>query len=263
MADNTFFTEITAAGVATLTLNRFELHNAFDDRLIAALTLELQELQADPTVRVVVLAAAGKSFSAGADLNWMRRMAGYSWEENLADAQVLAELMRTLNYLSKPTIARVQGAAYGGGVGLVSCCDIAIAADTAVFSLSEVKLGLIPAVISPYVVSAIGARQARRYFLTGERFSAREAQRIGLIHEVTPAEVLDEAVQAVLADLAGSGPVAMSAAKDLIDRVGRGAIDAAMIEDTAQRIATIRTGAEGREGLTAFLEKRQPGWLEK
>lgn len=190
-------------------------------------------------------------------------MAGYSWEENLADAQVLAELMRTLNYLSKPTIARVQGAAYGGGVGLVSCCDIAIAADTAVFSLSEVKLGLIPAVISPYVVSAIGARQARRYFLTGERFSAREAQRIGLIHEVTPAEVLDEAVQAVLADLAGSGPVAMSAAKDLIDRVGRGAIDAAMIEDTAQRIATIRTGAEGREGLTAFLEKRQPGWLEK
>lgn len=260
MNNSTFFTEVTG-GVATLTLNRFERHNAFDDWLIAELTLELQELQADAGVRAVVLAAAGKSFSAGADLNWMQRMAGYSWEENLTDAQALAELMRTLNYLGKPTIARVQGPAYGGGVGLVACCDIAIAADTATFSLSEVKLGLIPAVISPYVVAAIGARQARRYFLTGEPFSAREARRIGLIHEVTSLDGLDEAVQRTLAELAGGGPAAIAAAKDLIDRVSRGPIDAAMIDDTAQRIATIRTGAEGREGVTAFLEKRKPRWL--
>ncbi len=262
MADDFLYTELNAGGVATLTLNRPELHNAFDDRLIADLIQELCDLRADSQVRAVVLAAAGKSFSAGADLNWMRRMTEYSWEQNLADARALAELMRTLNQLPKPTIAKVQGPAYGGGVGLVACCDIAIAAETASFSLSEVKLGLIPAVISPYVVNTIGERQARRYFLTGERFSARKAYRIGLVHEVVAPEALDEAVAELLDALASSGPAAMVAAKELIYEVSRGPIDADLIDDTARRIANIRTSAEGREGLTAFLNKRKPAWCK-
>jgi methylglutaconyl-CoA hydratase len=211
-------------------------------------------------VRLVVLAASGQSFSAGADLNWMRRMADYSYQQNLADALALAELMRTLNNLAKPTIAKVQGPAYGGGVGLVACCDIAVASETASFSLSEVRLGLIPAVISPYVVNAIGERQARRYFLSAERFGAREAQRIGLVHEVVAAEELDGAVARLLDTLAGNSPAAMAAAKDLARAVSRGPIDATMIEDTARRIAEIRASPEGREGLNAFLDKRKPSW---
>jgi methylglutaconyl-CoA hydratase len=262
MADDSFYTELNAGGVATLTLNRPELHNAFDDRLIADLIQELRDLRADSRVQAVVLAAAGKSFSAGADLNWMRRLAEYSWEQNLADARALAELMCTLNQLPKPTIAKVQGPAYGGGVGLVACCDMAIAAETASFSLSEVKLGLIPAVISPYVVNAIGERQARRYFLTGERFSAREAYRIGLVHEVVAPEALDEAVAELLDALASSGPAAIVATKELIYEVSRGPLDAGLIDDTARRIANIRTSAEGREGLTAFLNKRKPAWCK-
>ena len=262
MADDSLSTELNAGGVATLTLNRPELHNAFDDRLIADLIQELRDLKADSQVRAVVLAAAGKSFSAGADLNWMRRLAEYSWEQNLSDARALAELMRALNQLPKPTIAKVQGPAYGGGVGLVACCDMAIAAETASFSLSEVKLGLIPAVISPYVINAIGERQARRYFLTGERFSAREAYRIGLIHEVVAPEALDETVAELLDALASSGPAAMVAAKELIYEVSRGPIDADLIDDTARRIANLRTSAEGREGLTAFLNKRKPAWYK-
>jgi methylglutaconyl-CoA hydratase len=262
MTDDAFHTELNARGVATLTLNRPELHNAFDDRLIAELTRELHALRTDSQVRVMVLAATGKSFSAGADLNWMQRMAEYSWEQNLADAQALAELLRTLNTLPKPTLVKVQGPAYGGGVGLVACCDIAIAVATASFSLSEVKLGLIPAVISPYVVSAIGERQARRYFLTGERFSAVEAQRIGLVHEVVAPEGLDNAVAERLEALASSGPAAMVAAKELIHAVSRGPVDTALIEDTARRIANIRTSAEGREGLAAFLNKRRPAWYK-
>jgi len=262
MNDKAILTQINAAGVATVTLNRPELHNAFDDQLIADLTAELKRLEANEQVRVVVLAASGRSFSAGADLNWMRRMASYSEEQNLADARVLAELMRTLNELRRPTIARVQGPAYGGGVGLVACCDMAVAADTASFSLSEVKLGLIPAVISPYVVNAIGEQQARRYFLTAERFSASEALRIGLVHEVTPLDGLDAAVAKLLSALAGNGPAAMVAAKDLAQSVSRGPLDAALIEDTARRIATIRASAEGREGLAAFLGKRSPNWAK-
>src|SRR5690606_19141727 len=195
MTDDTILIQ-RAGGVATVTLNRPDRHNAFDDALIAALTQVLRELDADDSVTVVVLAGAGKSFSAGADLNWMRRMADYGREENLADAEALAALMETLNGLDKPTIARVQGAAFGGGVGLVACCDIAIAADTASFCLSEVRLGLIPAVISPYVVTAIGERAARRYFVTAERFDAREAHRLGLVHEVVPAAGLDARVDA-------------------------------------------------------------------
>lgn len=249
-------------GVATVTLNRPERHNAFDDVFIGELTAVLRALEGDEAVRVVILAGRGKSFSAGADLNWMRRMAGYTRAQNEADALALAKLMETLDGLAKPTLARVHGAAFGGGVGLVACCDIAIAADTATFCLSEVKLGLIPAAISPYVVKAMGEQQARRYFVTAERFDAREAMRIGLVHEQVPAEGLDARIAALLKQMRGNGPEAMAASKDLARRVGRGPVDQAMIEDTAQRIAAVRVGAEGQEGLSAFLEKRKPAWLE-
>jgi methylglutaconyl-CoA hydratase len=258
----TILSELSPSGIATLTLNRPELHNAFDDALIAQLTQALNQLETDSQVRVVVLAANGKSFSAGADLNWMRQMAEYSYQQNLTDALALAELMRTLNTLAKPTVAKVQGPAYGGGVGLVACCDIAIASEAASFSLSEVKLGLIPAVISPYVVNAIGERQARRYFLTAEPFSAHEAQRIGLVHEVVPPQELDAVLAKLLATLAGNGPAAMVAAKDLARAVSRGVLDMLMIEDTARRIAEIRASTEGREGLAAFLDKRKPAWCK-
>jgi methylglutaconyl-CoA hydratase len=217
-------------------------------------------LGADPAARVIVLAASGRSFSAGADLNWMKRMAAYSGDENVADARGLAGLMRTIERLPKPVIARVQGAAFGGGVGLVACCDIAVAAREAVFCLSEVRLGLIPAVISPYVVRAIGARAARRYFLTAERFGAEEACRLGLVHQVTDAAALDAAVSALCAQLLKGGPVALGSAKDLIFAVSDRPVDNAVVEDTARRIAAQRAGAEGREGVAAFLEKRPPSW---
>ncbi len=263
MTEPTILTELSPTGVATLTLNRPERHNAFDDQLIADLTAELKRLESNPAVRTVVLAASGKSFSAGADLNWMRRLADYSRGQNLADALALAELMRTLNNLAKPTLAKVQGPAYGGGVGLVACCDIAVASESASFRLSEVALGLIPAVISPYVVRAMGERQARRYFLTAERFGAREAERMGLVHQVVPPAALDETVAQFLKIMAGNGPAAMSAAKSLIRAVSQGVIDGAMIHDTARRIAEIRASEEGREGLNAFLHKRQPAWIKE
>jgi methylglutaconyl-CoA hydratase len=253
---------IDARGVATLTLNRPEVHNAFDDTLIAELTGELDRLGGDDTVRAVVLAGKGKSFSAGADLNWMRRMAGYSHADNLRDAQALAALMRTLNELPKPTLARVQGAAFGGGVGLIACCDIAIAAEEAKFSLSEVRLGLIPAVISPYVVAAIGERAARRYFLTGERFEAREALRLGLVHEVCTGSELDARVGAISDALLECGPKAIAAAKNLIATVARRPTDRALTDETAGRIAAIRATDEGKEGVAAFLEKRKPRWTQ-
>lgn len=253
--------ERRADAVAVLTMDRPDVHNAFDDRLIAALVARLRELERDPAVRVVVLAASGRSFSAGADLNWMRRMARFSEAENLRDAVGLAELMRTLRGLSRPTVARVQGAAIGGGVGLVACCDIAIAASDAQFCLSEVRLGLIPAVISPYVIAAMGERAARRYFLTAERFPATEALRTGLVHEVTDPAALDAAVERVIADLLRGGPQAQARAKDLIDRVAARPIDSALIEDTAARIAATRVSAEGQEGMNAFLDKRAPAWV--
>lgn len=262
MSQDFVLTTIYADGIATVTLNRLEVHNAFDNRLIAELTEALKSLDKNPKVRVLVLAGNGKSFSAGADLNWMQRMANYSAAENLKDARALAELMWTLNQLSKPTIARVHGAAYGGGVGLVACCDIAIASREATFALSEVRLGLIPAAISPYVVAAIGERMARRYMLTGERFDAAEAYRIGLIHDLVEAGVLDETVGAVSRHLLSGGPHAISAAKNLIASVARRPLDKALIEDSAARIAKIRASAEGREGVNAFLEKRNPGWIE-
>lgn len=247
-------------GIATVWMNRPDVHNAFDDALIAGLTAELKRLDALPEARIVVLAASGKSFSAGADLNWMKRMAGYSREENLRDAGGLAGLMRTLDGMGKPTVARVQGAAYGGGVGLVACCDIAIASTEASFSLSEVRLGLIPSVISPYVIAAIGERASRRYFLTAERFDAREAMRLGLVHEVVESAALDDAIAKCAGELRKGGPRAQAAAKALIADVGRRPMDDTLSAETARRIAEIRVGEEGREGVAAFLGKRKPGW---
>jgi len=247
-------------GVATIRMNRPDVHNAFDDALIAALTAELRRLEQLPQARVIVLAANGKSFSAGADLNWMQRMAKYSQEENLRDAMALAGLMRTLDGVKKPTVARVQGAAFGGGVGLVACCDIAIASTQAAFSLSEVRLGLIPSVISPYVIAAIGEREARRYFLTAERFDAMEARRIGLVHDVVDSGALDESVEKMAGQLLKGGPQALAAAKKLIADVSRRPMDDALSAETARRIAAIRVESEGQEGLAAFLEKRKPDW---
>jgi methylglutaconyl-CoA hydratase len=248
------------AGRATVTLNRPELHNAFDDALIGELTAALERLGQDGRVRAIVLTGAGKSFSAGGDLNWMKRMAGYSFEENLADAGKLAGLMQTLDRLPKPTIARVNGAAFGGGVGLVGACDMAVASANATFCLSEVKLGIIPAAISPYVVRAMGARAARRYWLTAERFDAAQALRIGLVHSVVAPEALDGVVDEWVSALLANGPEAIAACKDLIAAVAARPVDEAMIADTARRITERRSSAEGREGVGAFLEKRKPSW---
>lgn len=256
-----FLESVDERGVARITLTRAEVHNAFNDQLIAELTTALQGLESDPRVRAVVLAAEGRSFSAGADLNWMRSMAGYSEAENLADAEALGGLLRTLDALAKPTLALVQGPAFGGGVGLVACCDLAVAVDEATFCLSEVRLGLIPAVISPYVVAAIGARAARRYFLTAERFSAETAWRLGLVHEVARREHLEERAEALLAELLKGGPQALVEAKRLVRDVAGRPQDPALPGDLAGRIARLRVGQEGQEGLSAFLEKRRPNWL--
>ncbi len=261
--NSTIQTTIDDRGVATLTMNRPELHNAFDDLLIADLTVELKRLEADERVRIVRLAGSGKSFSAGADLGWMRRMATYTREQNLADAMGLAGLMQTLNRLSKPTIALVQGSAFGGGVGLVACCDMALAIRSAMFCLSEVRLGLIPAVISPYLIAAIGERACRRYFLSAESFAAPEAHRLGLVHElVEDSAALLERGDQLCEHLLKNGPLAMAEAKRLIAAVAGHSLDDALISDTAGRIADRRVSAEGQEGLSAFLEKRKPGWVD-
>jgi methylglutaconyl-CoA hydratase len=245
-------------------MNRPERHNAFDDALIAGLTEAFRSMEAEDGIRVVVLSGAGKSFSAGADLNWMRRMAGFSTDENRRDAMGLAALMRTIAHLRKPTIARVQGAALGGGVGLVACCDIAVATQDASFALSEVKLGLIPAVISPYVVAAMGERAARRYFLTGERFSASEAWRLGLLHEIAATEgEMDDTIGAIVDAILAAGPAAQREAKDLIRAVANRPLTSEVVQDTAERIAKIRSSPEGREGIAAFLEKRRASWIPK
>ncbi len=262
MSEKIVLTAVNAQGIATVTLNRPEVHNAFDEHLIARLVADLRRLNGDPEVRAVVLAATGKSFCAGADLHWMQRMAHYSEAENIKDALGLAELMLVLNTLSKPTIARVQGPAFGGGVGLVACCDIAVATREAQFSLSEVRLGLIPAVIGPYVIAAIGERMARRYFLTGARIDPAEAFRIGLIHDLVEADTLDETIASILLQLLAGGPHAVVAAKQMIAGVVRAPLDQALMEETARRSAATRAGKEGREGIAAFLEKRQPAWIE-
>jgi methylglutaconyl-CoA hydratase len=248
--------------VGLVTLNRPERHNAFDDALIAELTEALRSMEAEDGIRVVVLSSVGKSFSAGADLNWMRRVASASVEENRRDAMALAALMRTLAELRKPTLARVQGAAYGGGVGLIACCDIAACTVSAMFALSEAKLGLIPAVISPYVVAAIGSRAARRYFLTGERFEAADAWRLGLVHEIAPdEEALDEKIGELVDALLACGPIAQAESKALVRAVAGRAVTSELIQDTAERIAKIRSSPEGSEGVAAFLEKRRASWL--
>ncbi len=249
--------------VAWLTLNRPQIHNAFDDTLIAALTDALARANADPAVRAVVLSGNGSCFSAGADLNWMRGMAGASEQENREDSLRLARLMRNLQFLSKPTIARVNGAAYGGGVGLVACCDIAVGVDSAKFALSEVKLGLVPAVISPYVIAAIGLREARRLFITGEVFDAAVAARIGLLHAVVSASELDEAIERQIYLLAKAGPQAQREAKQLALRIG--GVDPAQAERidaaNAELIARLRVSTEGQHGLGAFRDKRAPAWV--
>lgn len=247
--------------VARLRLNRPELHNAFDAMLIAALTGALEAVARDEEVRVVVLEGEGASFSAGADLNWMRGMAAASEAENREDALALARLMRTLDELPKPTIARVHGAAFGGGVGLVACCDIAIGTPDVKFGLTESKLGLLPAVISPYVMAAIGARQARRWFATAEIFDAGEAQRIGLLHDVVHATALDTAVQRQVDLLLKAGPVAAASAKHLVRRVAAASDRDALDADNAVLIARLRVSPEGQEGLSAFLDKRKPNWI--
>jgi methylglutaconyl-CoA hydratase len=248
--------------VARLRLNRPDIHNAFDAELIAALTGALTAVASDEQVRVVILEGEGASFSAGADLNWMRGMAAASEEENRIDSLALARLMRTLDELPKPTIARVHGAAFGGGVGLVACCDIAIGAHEAKFGLTESKLGLLPAVISPYVIEAIGARQARRWFATAEIFGADVALRMGLLHEVVAVDQIDAAVQRQVDLLLKAGPVAAAQAKALVRRVAaqheRDTLDA----DNAALIAKLRVSPEGQEGLGAFLGKRKPAWCD-
>lgn len=249
-------------GVSTVYLNRPEVHNAFDDNLIHRLTETFRQLDADPKIRAVVLASKGKNFSAGADLNWMQRMARYSLAENLIDAQALATMLATLNNLSKPTIARVQGAAYGGAVGLIACCDMAIGSKLSNFCLSEVKIGLIPATISPYVIDAIGAKAARRYFLSAEVFSARRARRLGLLSEAVTEEELDSTIDALLSHILRNSPQAVSAAKKLIKNVDKQPIDERLIQYTCEQIASIRVSEEGQEGLQAFLQKRPATWRE-
>lgn len=253
---------LDARGVATVTLNRPHLHNAFDDALIAELTDVLTAHGENPAVRAVILTGAGKSFSAGADLGWMKRMAGYSHEENLADAAGLARLMHVLDRLPKPTIGLINGAAYGGGVGLVAACDIVLASERATFCLSEVKLGILPAAISPYVVAAIGPRQARRYFQTAEVIAAEDARRIGLVHEIVPPEQLGAACEKILAAIFQGAPGAQADAKDLVFTVDR-PLTGEVIAETGRRIALRRASEEGREGIGAFLAKREPAWRKE
>ena len=253
---------ITQSGpVARITLTMPEIRNAFSDEVIQAITEAFADVGARADVRAVVLAAEGPAFCAGANLNWMRRMADYTREENLADASKLAAMLRTIAECPKPTIARVQGDVYAGGMGLVAACDMAVSVDTAWYCLSEVKIGLAPATISPYVIRAMGARAAQRYFLTAVRFTAAEAHRIGFVHEVGAADALDAKVDELLTALTSASPAAVVACKTLVADVGGREIDDALIAHTVDGIADIRASAEGREGVQAFLNKRKPAWL--
>jgi methylglutaconyl-CoA hydratase len=247
--------------IATITLNRPDVRNAFNEDAIADLTMAFDEVGQDADVRAIVLAANGPAFCAGADLNWMKKMAGYTRDENEADALRLADMLRTIYFSPKPVVAKVQGDCYAGGMGLVAACDIVVAAEGVNFCLSEVKLGLIPATISPYVIKAMGDQAARRWFLTAERFDAREAHRLGLAHEVVPAEQLDATVAGIVKALAGNSPNAVREAKKLVRDIAGLPIDDVLLADTAGRIAAIRASSEGREGVASFLEKRKPSWL--
>ena len=253
--------QVDPRGVATITLNRPDKHNCFDENVIAGLTAAVAAAAGDDGVRVVVLAANGKSFCAGADLEWMRRTAGYGHDENYADARKLADLLQALYDIRVPTLALVQGAAFGGGAGLIACCDIALAVAEATFAFSEVKLGLIPATISPFVVDAIGPAQARRYFLTAERFDAATARDIGLVHEVVaPPDALSARADAVIGQLLAAAPGALTEAKRLIADVEAAPRGSALMDDLARRIAERRASPEGREGVAAFLDRRKPDW---
>jgi len=257
--------EITGRdGVGVIRMSRPEVRNAFNEIMIAELTQAFRaaDADADQNLRAVVLAGHGPAFCAGADLNWMKKMSGYSVEENRADAMGLAAMLNTIYMMKKPTIARVHGPAFAGGMGLVAACDIAVAAAEAEFCLSEVKLGLTAATIGPYVVAAMGERQARRYFLSAERFSAAEARRIGLVHDIVPMAELDARVRALTDHLLAASPAAIAASKELIRRVAHGAIDQDMIADTAARIAAARASTDGKEGIRSFLEKRKPAWIQ-
>ena len=247
--------------VATVTLNRPEVRNAFNETTIAEITQTFRDLAANDNIRAIVLAANGSAFCAGADLNWMKKMADYSHEENLADAGQLAEMLRTIYYCPQPVVAKVQGDCYAGGMGLVAACDIAVSADVANYCLSEVKLGLIPATISPYVIKAMGESAARRYFVTAERFSAAEAHRIGFVHELVSAEALDEKVAEIVKSLVSNSPNAVRQAKRLVQTVASRELTGELIATTVEGIAHIRAADEGREGVRSFLEKRKPGWL--
>ncbi|MFZ6672643.1 enoyl-CoA hydratase/isomerase family protein [Undibacterium sp. Xuan67W] len=249
------------AAIATVTLNRSDVRNAFNETTIAEITQVFRELDADTTIRAVVLAASGPAFCAGADLHWMKKMADYSHAENIADAGQLAEMLRTIYTCSKPVVAKVQGDCYAGGMGLVAACDIVVSADGANYCLSEVKLGLIPATISPYVIKAMGESAARRYFITAERFSAAEAHRIGFVHELVSAETLDEKVAEIVKSLVSNSPNAVKQAKRLVQEVANRELTGELIAATVEGIAHIRASEEGREGVRSFLEKRKPGWL--
>jgi len=248
-------------GVARVTLNRPEVRNAFDDALIASLRKAFDELGGDPSVRVMVLAGSGPAFCAGADLNWMKRMAGYDYAANQRDAQALADMLAALERMPKPTIARVHGPAFAGGTGLVAACDIAVGTHEAKFCFSEAKLGLSPATISPHVIRAIGERAARRYFLSAEVFAAEEAFRIGMLSILT--DQLDETIDGLLQHLLAGGPEAMKKIKELVRAVAARPLDDALVADTAKRIAEIRVSPEGREGIASFLEKRKPSWCSR
>jgi methylglutaconyl-CoA hydratase len=249
-------------GIARLTLRRPEVHNAFDDVLVAELTRAAEELTADGSVRVAVLAGEGKSFCAGADVNWMKRMVNYTIDENVADSKRLAGMLRALDRIPRPVVCRIQGVAYGGGVGLLSVCDIVVAANDALFSLSEVRLGILPAVISPFVLRRLSQGVGRALFLTGERFSAERALQVGLIDRVVAPEALDAAVDEVIGELLKGGPAAHAKIKELIPKV-HGHTPEEMADLTARTNAEARASAEGQEGLKAFLEKRRPSWSEK
>lgn len=247
--------------IATVTLNRPDVRNAFNETTIAEIKQAFSELGDDAALRAIVLAANGPAFCAGADLNWMKKMAGYTHAENHADALQLAEMLRTIYLCPKPVVAKVQGDCYAGGMGLVAACDIIVAVEEANFCLSEVKLGLIPATISPYVIKAMGETASRRYFLTAERFGAREALRIGFVHEVVSAQALDAKVAEIVKALVNNSPNAVQQAKVLVREVAGQEVNDGLLADTAERIAQIRASDQGREGVASFLEKRKPAWL--
>jgi methylglutaconyl-CoA hydratase len=246
--------------VAEVWLNRPDVRNAFNDGVIAELTAAFAGFAQDPELRAVVLAGHGKAFCAGADLSWMRAMAGYSWEQNHADAQALAQMLWQIYSCPVPVVGRVHGDCYAGGVGLAAVCDVLVAADNMQFCLSEARLGLLPATIGPYVVKALGEQAARRYFTTAERFSAGRAHALGFVHACVAPEALDAQVAEIVATLVANGPAATRACKRLVQDVAGRPIDAALREDTARRIADIRASDEGREGIASFLGKRDPAW---